>query len=80
MPQDDATFPPLVQGLFPESSRRDAARLLARGRVEGGTFFRLGVAGRVVAPNGRGHFALLAVDRKGALLAATCGCTPVLMA
>ena len=79
MPQDDATFPPLVQGLFPESSRRDAARLLARGRVEGGTFFRLGVAGRVVAPNGRGHFALLAVDRKGALLAATCGCTPKLL-
>jgi superfamily II DNA or RNA helicase len=47
--------------------------------VEDAAFFRLGVAGRVVAPNGRGHFALLAVDRKGTLLSAVCACTPKLL-
>ena len=79
MPQEDAVFPSLVEARFPLAARRDAARLLARGRVEAATFFRLGIAGRVVAPNGRGVPALLAVDRKGALLAATCGCTPKLL-
>ena len=72
-------FPSLVEGHFPAQERRDAARLLSVGRVEGVAFFRLGIAGRVIGPSGRGASALLAVDRGGGLLGATCVCSPRLL-
>ena len=73
---ENAPLPSLIEGQFPGEARRDARRLLAGSRVEGIVFFRLGLAGRFVAPNGRTSTLLLAVDRSGALLEATCPCAP----
>lgn len=64
--------------LLSEPQRRDAARLLERARVTNATFFRWALAGDVVSANGRTFPAVLALDRCGAFLAATCACTPKL--
>ena len=80
MSVEPAPLPPRVEGHFAADARRDARRLLASGRVEGVVFFRLGLAGRFVAANGRGSLLVLAVDRGGALLEASCSCSPKLKA
>ena len=72
-------LPSIAARHFPAPSVRDGERLLAAGRVEDPAFFRLGMAGRVMAPNGRGTAAFLAFDRAGAILSATCSCTPRLL-
>jgi hypothetical protein len=72
-------LPPIAGRHFPAGSIRDAERLLAAGRVDEPAFFRLGLAGRVVAPNGRSVTAFLVLERGGGLLSATCSCTPHLL-
>ena len=71
---------PDLQSLFSAEALRTAARLLERGRVESFTFFRGGLAGDVVAPNGRVFAVMLALDRAGQFLAALCPCSPALRA
>lgn len=44
--------------------------------MEEGAWLRRGIAGKVVAPNGRVSLALLAFDAADGLLAASCPCTP----
>lgn len=79
-PGPDAAFPERLRKRLDADARRTAERLLASGgRVEDGAWLREGVAGRVVAPNGRSSLALLAFDDAGDLLAATCPCTPRLL-
>lgn len=44
--------------------------------MDEGVWLRRGLAGRVVAPNGRASLALLAFDATDGLLSASCPCTP----
>jgi superfamily II DNA or RNA helicase len=66
--------------LFSAETLRTAGRLLEAGRVESFTFFRGGLAGDVVAPNGRAFAATLVLDRAGKFLLALCSCSPALRA
>ena len=66
--------------LFTADTRKTATRLLTAGRVENWTFFRGGLAGDVVAPNGRTFAVTLVLDRAGAFLVALCPCSPSLRA
>lgn len=67
---------PDLLGHFSPDALSTASRLLQTGRVENAVFFRGGLAGDVVAPNGRAFAVLLALDREGKLLSAQCPCTP----
>jgi superfamily II DNA or RNA helicase len=69
-----------LRRLFSADALKTATRLLAAGRVENSTFFRGGLAGDVVAPNGRAFAATLVLDREGMLLVALCPCSPTLRA
>jgi superfamily II DNA or RNA helicase len=66
--------------LFSADTLKTATRLLAAGRVENATFFRGGLAGDVVAPNGRAFAVTLVLDRAGKFLVALCPCSPALTA
>ena len=73
----EARLPECVRARLDRDGLKTALRLLsAGGRVEEGVWLRRGVAGRVVAPNGRANLALLAFDSADGLLSATCPCTP----
>ena len=73
----EARLPECVRARLDRDGLKTALRLLsAGGRVDEGVWLRRGVAGRVVAPNGRANLALLAFDSADGLLSATCPCTP----
>jgi hypothetical protein len=73
----EARLPECVRKRLDRDGLKTALRLLSTGgRVEERVWLRRGVAGRVVAPNGRENLALLAFDSADGLLSATCPCTP----
>jgi superfamily II DNA or RNA helicase len=69
-----------LRRLFSVDTLKTAARLLTAGRVENWTFFRGGLAGDVIAPNGRAFAVTLVLDRAGEFLVALCPCSPSLRA
>lgn len=73
----ETCLPECVRARLDRDGLKTSLRLLtAGGRVDEGVWLRRGVAGRVVAPNGRVSTALLAFDAADGLLSATCPCTP----
>ncbi|MEO6327066.1 MAG: SNF2-related protein, partial [Thermoanaerobaculia bacterium] len=64
--------------LFSDDALKTATRFLNGGRVENLAFFRGGIAGDAVAPNGRSFAVTLVLDRASKFLSALCPCSPSL--